>query len=93
MMRAARNILHGPVPAKYSSLADAGLWRKFPYALLLAALFLFGCFPRLLTNQIVPDATKVVSVYQSSILTRLNVEKPAMQTLSIANRQRMAENR
>src|SRR5580658_9235905 len=33
MMRAARDILQGPVPQKFSGLPDAGLWRKFPYAL------------------------------------------------------------
>jgi NADH-quinone oxidoreductase subunit M len=62
MTRAIRNILHGPVPEKFSNLPDAGLWRKFPYALLLAALFVFGCFPKLLTNQIIPDAQKIVSM-------------------------------
>ena len=92
MMRAARNILHGPVPAKFSSLADANLWRKFPYALLLAALFVFGCFPRLLTSQIVPDAGKVVSVYQSLGMARLNDEKVAVQTVSILNHPRATEN-
>src|SRR5580692_11077257 len=36
MTRAIRNILHGPVPEKFSNLADASnLWRKLPYALLL----------------------------------------------------------
>ena len=86
MMRAARNILHGPVPAKFSSLGDANLWRKFPYALLLAALFIFGCFPRLLTSQIVPDVTKIVSTYQIPATARLDSEKTAVQAASIANR-------
>ena len=31
-------------------------WRKAPFVLLLAALLLFGCFPRLLTDKIQPDA-------------------------------------
>ncbi len=84
MTRAIRNILQGPVPAKFSKLPDAGLWRKFPYVLLLAALFVFGCFPKLLTSQIVPDATKVLSAYQSS--SAMKVEKPTMQTASIDNR-------
>lgn len=64
MTRAVRTVLHGPVPARFSDLDDAGLWRKLPYALLLAALFVFGCFPKLLTNQIVPDVNKIVSIYQ-----------------------------
>jgi NADH-quinone oxidoreductase subunit M len=79
MMRAARDILHGPVPQKLSGLPDAGLWRKFPYALLLAALFLFGCFPRLLTSQIVPDVdNKVISSMVSSTVVRANTETSAV---------------
>jgi NADH-quinone oxidoreductase subunit M len=63
MTRAIRNILHGPVPEKFSNLADAAsVWRKLPYALLLASLFVFGCFPGLLTNQIEPDAQKIVGM-------------------------------
>ena len=46
MTRAIRNILHGPLPEKWGQLADAtDLWRKLPYALLLASLLVFGCFP------------------------------------------------
>jgi NADH-quinone oxidoreductase subunit M len=63
MTRAIRNILHGPVPEKFSGLADAAnVWRKLPYALLLASLLVFGCFPKLLTNQIIPNAQKIVSL-------------------------------
>jgi NADH-quinone oxidoreductase subunit M len=87
MMRAARNILQGPVPDKLSTLADANLWRKFPYALLLAALFLFGCFPKLLTNQIEPDVNKIVSSYQSSNAAVLNTGKAPVQAVSLADRQ------
>lgn len=84
MMRAVRTILHGPAPQKFSSVPDAGLWRKLPYALLLAALFVFGCFPRLLTSQIVPDANKVVAPYQVSGVVRLNVKESATETASIS---------
>jgi NADH-quinone oxidoreductase subunit M len=62
MTRAIRNILHGPVPEKFSHLADAGLWRKLPYALLLVSLLVFGFFPKLLTEKINPDAQKIVSM-------------------------------
>jgi NADH-quinone oxidoreductase subunit M len=62
MTRAIRNILHGPVPEKFSHLADAGLWRKLPYALLLVSLLVFGFFPKLLTEKINPDAQKIVSL-------------------------------
>jgi NADH:ubiquinone oxidoreductase subunit 4 (subunit M) len=63
MTRAVRNVLHGPLPEKWAGLADASsLWRKLPYALLLASLFVFGCFPRLLTEKITPDARRIVSL-------------------------------
>ena len=64
MTRAMRNVLHGPLPEKWAGLADASsLWRKLPYALLLASLFVFGFFPRLLTEKITPDAQKIVQNY------------------------------
>jgi len=62
MLRAVRNILHGSLPEKLSNVADAGLWRKLPYALLLASLFLFGIWPRLLTEKITPDAQKIIAM-------------------------------
>lgn len=92
MMRAVRNILHGPVPEKFSNLADASLWRKLPYALLLAGLFVFGCFPKLLTSQIEPDAGKVLAAYVPSGMTLINTEKPAIETASIENPRPVMEN-
>ena len=62
MLRAMRNILHGPVPEKWTDAVDANLWRKLPYALLLASLLVFGCFPRLLTEKITPDVEKIVKL-------------------------------
>jgi len=38
------------------------VWRKLPYALLLASLFVFGVWPRLLTEKITPDAQKIVAM-------------------------------
>ena len=58
-----RNVLHGPLPEKWSGIPDAAnAWRKLPYALLLASLLVFGCFPRLLTEKITPDAAKIVGL-------------------------------
>jgi hypothetical protein len=51
MLRAIRNIWHGDREWIYVSDAKS-LWRKMPYALLLAGLIIFGCFPRLLTDNI-----------------------------------------
>ncbi len=51
MLRAIRSIWHGE--KEWNGIADAtGLWRKLPYALLLACMLIFGFFPRLLTNNI-----------------------------------------
>ena len=65
MLRAMRNVLHGPLPEKWSGISDASnVWRKLPYALLLASLLVFGCFPRLLTEKIAPDAAKIVQSFK-----------------------------
>lgn len=51
MLRAIRNVWHGD--RQWTDVKDAkSLWRKMPYALLLAGLIIFGCFPRLLTDNI-----------------------------------------
>jgi NADH-quinone oxidoreductase subunit M len=62
MLRAIRNVLHGEPSEKFADVQDAGLWRKVPFALLLAALLLFGCFPGLLANKIRPSAENIVSL-------------------------------
>jgi NADH-quinone oxidoreductase subunit M len=59
MLRAIRNVWHGP--KEWAQISDAPtLWRKFPYGLLLAALILFGCFPRLLTDKIKISVAHIV---------------------------------
>ena len=93
MLRAMRNVLHGPVPDKWAGVPDAAnAWRKLPYALLLASLFVFGCFPRLLTDKITPDAEKIVSIskfqvssVQSPNVVQLKTENLKLETVSIAN--------
>jgi NADH-quinone oxidoreductase subunit M len=66
MTRAIRNVLHGPLPEKWNGLSDASnAWRKLPYALLLASLFVFGVWPRLLTDKVNHDAEKILSIYNS----------------------------
>lgn len=63
MLRAVRCILHGPADAKWASVKDASnLWRRTPFALLLAAMLVFGCFPRLLTDKIVPSVREVLTL-------------------------------
>ena len=91
MTRAVRTILHGPLPEKWNSLSDAShVWRKFPYALLLASLFVFGFWPRLLTEKINPDAEKVVAPYtQAATPQATSTQSPSdlgHQQLAIVNK-------
>src|SRR5882672_9442738 len=65
LLRAIRAMLHGPLRGQWVSINDAPhLWRKAPFILLLASLLVFGCFPRLLTEKIVPTLeTKLAHVF------------------------------
>jgi NADH-quinone oxidoreductase subunit M len=60
-LRAVRAIWHGPLPTRWNEVPDAtSLWTRLPFALLLAGLLAFGCFPRLLTDKIKPVAEDIV---------------------------------
>ncbi len=60
MLRAVRSLLHGTLPDKWAHLSDAPhLWRKLPFALLIACLLVFGWFPMLLTEKIKPRAAEI----------------------------------
>jgi NADH:ubiquinone oxidoreductase subunit 4 (subunit M) len=82
MLRAVRTILHGPLPEQWSAIPDASnVWRKLPYALLLASLFVFGVWPRLLTEKITPDAQKIVAMVNASAAVSAAVVGVAPTTL------------
>lgn len=60
MLRAIRHVAHGPLLERWSGLTDlSNPWRKLPFMLLLAALIIFGCFPRFLTDKIRPVAAEI----------------------------------
>jgi NADH-quinone oxidoreductase subunit M len=67
MLRAVRAALHGPVADKWFRVSDANLWRKVPYALLLAALLIFGFFPKLLTGKITPATEPIVKIQTAEV--------------------------
>jgi NADH-quinone oxidoreductase subunit M len=70
MIRAIRDLLHGPLPDQWATLTDAPhAWRKLPYVLLLACLIVFGAVPSLLTDRIEPAAAAVVSKVRPSMET------------------------
>ena len=88
MTRAVRNVLHGPLPERFASLPDAdNLWRKLPYALLLASLLIFGVWPRLLTEKITPDAQKIIAHFPAANVAHLNLENPKVETASLVRPQ------
>lgn len=63
MLRAMRTMLQGPLPAQWNGVLDAAsAWRKTPFVLLLAALLIFGCFPRLLTDKIRDSAQTILAL-------------------------------
>ncbi|HEX7863195.1 MAG TPA: NADH-quinone oxidoreductase subunit M [Verrucomicrobiae bacterium] len=63
MLRAVRDILHGPLPAEFDRMSDAlGWWRKLPFALLFLALLFFGVWPRTLTEKIQPAAQRILEM-------------------------------
>ncbi|HET7624795.1 MAG TPA: NADH-quinone oxidoreductase subunit M [Verrucomicrobiae bacterium] len=63
MLRAIRTMLHAELPEKWANIMDAPhIWRKLPFVLLLTALLVFGCLPRLLTDKIKPSAWNIVQL-------------------------------
>jgi len=85
LLRAIRAMLHGPLRGQWVSINDAPhLWRKAPFILLLASLFVFGCFPRLLTDKIVPTLeTKLAHVFATPIgTTASDARAPGIARLS-----------
>ncbi len=73
LLRAVRNMLHADLPASWAKISDASnLWRKLPYALLLACLLVFGCFPRLLTDKLRDPVSAVVQMANPIMANRLS---------------------
>jgi NADH-quinone oxidoreductase subunit M len=70
MLRAVRDILHGPLPVEFDRVADAqGWWRKLPFALLFVTLLFFGVWPRALTEKIRPAAQRILELSTSGRAT------------------------
>ena len=81
MLRAIRNILHGPTREGSPAIVDPiSLWRKLPYALLVGFLILFGFFPRLLTDKIKPSAESIVQMATGQLKVTKIEKAPAPKT-------------
>jgi NADH-quinone oxidoreductase subunit M len=65
MLRAIRDIFHGPLQAQNAGVRDAGgslegYWRRVPYLLLVSALIFFGVSPDTLVQRIHPTVEDIV---------------------------------
>ncbi|HVV00478.1 MAG TPA: NADH-quinone oxidoreductase subunit M [Verrucomicrobiae bacterium] len=75
MLRAIRAVLHGPAHADWSEIKDASNpWLKAPFAILLAALVVIGCFPRTLTDKIKAPAQGIVDIVTAGGATQAVVQ-------------------
>jgi NADH-quinone oxidoreductase subunit M len=76
---AVRHIMHGPQLERWDSVRDApNLWRKLPFALLLAGLLVFGCCPRLLTDKIEPSAAQLLGAKPNNLAQTPMTPLPAI---------------
>ena len=78
MLRAVRAVMHGPMSDKWAGVSDANLWRKLPYAILLASLLVFGFFPKLLTEKIQPVTNAIVIQATTTDIQVQLREKPVL---------------
>jgi NADH-quinone oxidoreductase subunit M len=74
MLRAVRNVLHGPLPDKWMAVAESS-WplRKIPYLALLIGLLVFGFFPSTLTDKIKPSAERILTMANPSAASPVTV--------------------
>jgi len=67
MLRAIRNIVHGPMPEHWERVQDArGPLRKLPFVLLGVTLLVFGVFPGLLTEKIKWSVAPIIQMVNPS---------------------------
>ena len=88
MLRAVRNILHAELSPRWDRVTDANLWRKLPFALLIASLLVFGCFPRLLTDKLHDPVQAIVdraNPVEPTTMTALNRGSTKFQVSSRAS--------
>jgi NADH-quinone oxidoreductase subunit M len=67
MLRAMRQICFGPTPAKFQSLADANIFARFPYVILLAVLIWVGCYPKPFMEAIKPATGQVITAIEKAV--------------------------
>lgn len=66
MLRAARTIFFGPLTIQWEKLEDARrVGARLPVVILLAALLVVGCWPRILTDVISPGVQPIAAHFES----------------------------
>jgi NADH-quinone oxidoreductase subunit M len=83
MIRAIRQLLHGPLPERWANLTDASnAWRKLPFALLLGCLFLLGGFPSVLTRRVEPAIASLINgLGRPALVERAGAVRPGSDPL------------
>jgi NADH-quinone oxidoreductase subunit M len=85
LLRAVRAILHAELPERWAHVKDAPhAWRKLPFALLLAALLMFGCFPRLLSDKITPSVGKLLEMSNTLQVRSPGFSRPDVRMVEVA---------
>jgi NADH-quinone oxidoreductase subunit M len=67
MLRAIRSICFGPTLAKWQSLADANIFARVPYVLLLGVLIWVGCYPKPFVEAIKPATGQVITAIEKAV--------------------------
>tara|TARA_Y100001934_G_scaffold127464_1_gene154834 strand:+ start:11048 stop:12616 length:1569 start_codon:yes stop_codon:yes gene_type:complete len=62
MLRAIRNVAHGPLDEHHARLRDADGLSRIAFSLLIAGLLVLGIYPRILTDKIKPSVGKIVTI-------------------------------
>src|SRR5688572_32333708 len=76
----------GPLAEGLPPVQDANLWRKVPFAILIAALILFGVAPGLLTKKIRSEEHTSELQSQSNLVCRLLLEKKKKKKKKISSK-------
>ena len=67
MLRALRNICFGPTPVRWQMLADANLFARVPYLVLLGVLIWVGVYPRALVETIKPATAQIITAVEKAV--------------------------
>lgn len=66
MLRAIRNVAHGPLPEGFKNLRDADGLSRIAFSILIAGLLALGIFPRLLTDKVKPRVEEIIAAAAKS---------------------------